>query len=131
MLYSSLSIYTTTLTFYNCPSVWHSMNTSLWQVLSSCLIYSYSINLKNLTETSVCQSLSCVRLCDSTHCSSLGFSVHGILPGKNTGMGCISFSRGPSWPRDQTRVSCIVGRFFTIWAISLESPITFLTSLFQ
>ena len=28
----------------------------------------------------------------------------------------ISFSRGSSPSRDQTRVSCIAGRFFTIWA---------------
>ena len=27
------------------------------------------------------------------------------------------FSRGTSWPRDQTGVSCIAGRFFTNWAI--------------
>ena len=27
------------------------------------------------------------------------------------------FSRGSSWPRNQTRVSCIAGRFFTNWAI--------------
>ena len=27
------------------------------------------------------------------------------------------FSRGSSRPRDQTRVSCIAGRFFTNWAI--------------
>ena len=26
------------------------------------------------------------------------------------------FSRGSSWPRDWTWVSCIAGRFFTIWA---------------
>ena len=26
------------------------------------------------------------------------------------------FSRGSSWPRNQTGVSCIVGRFFTNWA---------------
>ena len=26
------------------------------------------------------------------------------------------FSRGSSWPRNRTRVSCIVGGFFTIWA---------------
>ena len=30
------------------------------------------------------------------------------------------FSRGSFWPRNQTRVSCIAGRFFTIWAIRLE-----------
>ena len=27
------------------------------------------------------------------------------------------FSRGSSWPRNQTGVSCIAGRFFTKWAI--------------
>ena len=27
------------------------------------------------------------------------------------------YSRGSSWPRNQTRVSCIAGRFFTNWAI--------------
>ena len=28
----------------------------------------------------------------------------------------ISFSRGSSWSRDQTQVSCIAGGLFTIWA---------------
>ena len=37
-------------------------------------------------------------------------------PGKNTGVGWHSL-QGSSQPRDQTRVSCITGRFFTIWAI--------------
>ena len=37
-------------------------------------------------------------------------------PGKNTGLGCHSPLRGSSLPRDRTRVSCIAGRFFTIWA---------------
>ena len=27
------------------------------------------------------------------------------------------FSRGSSWPRNQTEVSCFAGRFFTSWAI--------------
>ena len=27
-----------------------------------------------------------------------------------------SFSRGPSWPRNCTGVSCIIGEFFTSWA---------------
>ena len=34
-------------------------------------------------------------------------------PGKNTGVGCHSISRAPFQPRDGT---CIVGRFFTVWA---------------
>ena len=46
------------------------------------------------------------------NCSPPGSSVHGDAPGKNTGVGCIPFSRGSAGPRDQTWVSCIVGRFF-------------------
>ena len=38
------------------------------------------------------------------------------FPGKNTGVGCHSFSRGSSWARDWTRVFCIVGRRFILWA---------------
>ena len=34
----------------------------------------------------------------------------------------ISFSRGSSWPRDQTQISCIAGRFFTNWAMR-EAPV--------
>ena len=35
---------------------------------------------------------------------------------KNTGVGSLSLSRGSSWPRNQIGISCIAGRFFTIWA---------------
>ena len=35
---------------------------------------------------------------------------------KNTGVVTYPFSRESSWPRNQTRVSCIAGGFFTIWA---------------
>ena len=36
---------------------------------------------------------------------------------KNTGVGSHPFSRGSSWPRNRTGVSCIAGRFSTNWAI--------------
>ena len=36
--------------------------------------------------------------------------------GKSTGVGCHFLLHGSSQPRDQTCDSCIVGRFFTIWA---------------
>ena len=58
---------------------------------------------------------SCVTLCDPMGCSLLGSSVHGILQARILEWVAISFSRGSSWPRTQTRVSCIAGRFFTIW----------------
>ena len=44
-----------------------------------------------------------------------GSSVHGILQAKNIGVD-IPFSKWCFWPRGQTLVSCITGRFFTLWA---------------
>ena len=52
-------------------------------------------------------------LCDPRDCSPPGSSVHGVSPGKNTGVGCHASSRGSSHPRDQIQVSCIAGGFFT------------------
>jgi len=46
----------------------------------------------------------------------LGSSVHGILQARILEWVAISFSRGSSWPRDCTPVSCTAGRFFTVWA---------------
>ena len=45
-----------------------------------------------------------------------GSSIHGILQAKILEWVAVSLSRGPSWPRDRTWVSCIAGSFFTIWA---------------
>ena len=45
-------------------------------------------------------------------CSPPGSSVHGILQAIILEWFGISFSRGSSWPRDQTWVSCTAGRFF-------------------
>ena len=49
-------------------------------------------------------------------CSLPGSSVHGILQARILEWGAIPFSRGPSWTRDQTQVSHIAGRLFTVWA---------------
>ena len=45
-----------------------------------------------------------------------GSSVHGIFQAIVLEWIAISFSRASSWPRDQTQVSRIVGRHFTVWA---------------
>ena len=57
-----------------------------------------------------------VRLCDPMHCSLPGSSVHGNFQAIVLEWIAISFSRGSSQPRDQTWVSRIVDRRFTIWA---------------
>ena len=42
--------------------------------------------------------------------------VHGILQARILEWVAIPFSRGSSWLRDQTQISHIAGRFFTVWA---------------
>ena len=59
----------------------------------------------------------CQTLCDPMDYILPGSSVHGILQARILEWVAIPFCRGSSWPRDQTWVSCIAGRFFTIWAI--------------
>ena len=49
-------------------------------------------------------------------CSLPGSSVHGIFQAKALEWVAISFSRGSSRPRDQTQISRIADRCFTIWA---------------
>ena len=46
-----------------------------------------------------------------------GSSVHGILQARILEWVAISFFRGSSRPRDQTRVSCTADRVFTNWAM--------------
>ena len=58
----------------------------------------------------------CLTLGDSMDCSPPGSSIHGIFQARVLEWVAISFSRGSSQPRDQTWVSHIVGRHFTIWA---------------
>ena len=56
---------------------------------------------------------SCLILCNPLDCSPSG-SVHGVSQARILEWVAISFSRGSSRPRDQTRVSCIscIGRRF-------------------
>ena len=92
---------------------------------------------------------SCPTLCNLMNSSPPGSSVHGILQARTLEWAAIPFSSGSSWLRDWTRVSCIAGRFFTIWApgkpnslvklnlqssllfASLKNKIHFLPELFQ
>ena len=47
----------------------------------------------------------CLTLCDPVDCSSPGSSVLGILQGRLLEWVAISFSRGPTQPRDETHIS--------------------------
>ena len=80
---------------------------------------------------------SCVWLCYHLDYSPLGSSVHGILQARIQEWVAMPYSRGSSWPRDGTwisRVSCIAGGLFTLWAIrepeSLQPLICFISLRF-
>ena len=81
---------------------------NLWSVSGMCITKEHKKNAE------VAQS--CLTLCNPMDCSLPGSSIHGIFQARILEWVAISFSRRSSWPRDWTRVSCIVGRRFTIWA---------------
>ena len=51
---------------------------------------------------------SCLTLCDP-----MDYTVHGVLQAIILEWVAFSFSRGSSYPRDQTQISRVAGRFFT------------------
>ena len=53
----------------------------------------------------------------STLCDPMDYTVHGILQARILEWVTCPFSRGSSWPRNRTRVSCTAGGFFTNWTI--------------
>ena len=65
-------------------------------------------------------------LWDPMDCSLPGFSFHGILQARIQEWVAIPFSRRSSLSSDWTWVSCIAGRFFTIWA-TREAPLSYWT----
>ena len=71
------------------------------------------------------QSLSHVALCNPMNCSPPGSPVHGIFQMRILDWVTISYSRGSSWLKDQTHISCVfcIGRkvlyYCTIWKEAL------------
>ena len=59
---------------------------------------------------------SCLTLCNLMDCSPPGSSVLGILQAKILEWVAVPFSRGFFQPRNQTQVSCVAVRFFTVLA---------------
>ena len=57
---------------------------------------------------------SCPTVCDPMECSLPGSSVHGIFQSIVLEWIAISFSRGSSWPRDWTWVSCIIETLYRL-----------------
>ena len=78
-----------------------------------------------MSETLHCREWNRSVVSSSLLDSSLpGSSIHGIFQVRVLEWIVISFSSGYSWPRDQTRVSRIVGRHFTVWTTYFENDFT-------
>ena len=58
----------------------------------------------------------CLTLCNPMDCSLPGSSVHGISQARILEWVAISSSRGDSWLRDPTHISCIGRRILYHWA---------------
>ena len=69
-------------------------------------------------------------LCDPMYCSPPGSSVHGISQASILEWVAISFSRGSSWCRDWTHVSCIDRLFPYHWATK-EAPYVYFTPIWM
>ena len=67
---------------------------------------------------------SCLTLCDPMDYSPPGSSVHGISQARVLEWVAISYSRGSSWLRDRTCVSCIscIGRWILYHCTTWEAP---------
>ena len=104
----------------NSGSWWWTGRPSMLQSMGS-----QSRTLSDWTELNIltCPQ-SCLTLCDPVDCNSPGFSVHGILQVRILQWVAMPSSRGSSWPRDRTCISCIGRQILYHWA-TFEAPITY------
>jgi len=88
--------------------------TQSWKSCKNYIMYHFGVH--NIYESeSVLWSIVST-LWDPVDCRLPGSSVHGILQARILECVAIPFSRESFWPRVCTWVSCITGRFFTVWA---------------
>ena len=76
--------------------------------------------VKNLC--SVAQS--CPTLCNPMDCSLPGSTAHGIFQARILKWVAISYSKGSSWPKDQTHIFCVfcIGRWVLYHCTTWEAP---------
>ena len=116
------------------PTVYLNFNNSIWQCIKTNFYKITSQLWRKIQRTIILWSVrpfffyiitlwytwewvlvtqSCLILCAPLDCSLTVSSVHGILQARILEWVAIPFSKESSQSRDQTCVSCTVGRFFT------------------
>ena len=96
---------------------WNTLSICLLQNLNQRILLFYAI--KKVKKMKVLFAQSYLTLCNPMDFSPSGSSFYGILQAKILEWVAIPLSRESSQPRDWTTVSCIAGRFFTIWVYLL------------
>ena len=90
-------------------------------IFKKCFWNNYLCIYNKLIWISACMHAQLLQLCP-TLCNPMDYSppgslVHGIFQARILEWVAMPFSRGSSWPRDQTHISwisCFAGRFFAI-----------------
>ena len=85
---------------------------SLWEDIEDFSLLAVFVNLSK-SALHLTKSEGKVALLHPTLCDLMDYTVHSIFLGRILEWVAAPFSRGSSWPRNQTEVSCIAGR---LWA---------------
>ena len=100
--------------------------------ISRQVLYQLSYQLgPNRLITSMCVSQSHVWLFVTPWIKPFMFPLPGILQARILEWIVIPFSRGSSQPREWTPVSCIAGRFFSIWVTREIHDLTLASKYFE
>ena len=90
-------------------------NVTMSEVLNSACWEKQTVPWPRAMRKEVLVAQLCPTFCDPMGCSPPGSSVHGILQERIQECVAIPLSRGYSWLRDWTWISCTAGGFFTNW----------------
>ena len=94
------------------PSV-ENLASSILNIPTCSILKKMLFRISHLWKVNVLVSQLCPTLFDPV---DTRFLCPGNSSGERTRFGCHSLLRRPFWPRDQTQVFCIAGRFFNVWA---------------
>ena len=96
--------------YIGCLFVLFTVSVPVWKLLSLIRSNMFIFVFISISLGGCCCCLvtkSYLILLDPRDCSPPGLSVHGIFQARILKSVAISFSRGSSWPRSQTRICCI------------------------
>ena len=102
---------------YNfCSLLWLLMRTVIMVIWENGLFRESAVRKGQILTVKSLVAQLCPTLCNPMDCNLPGSPLHGIFQARVLEWVAIAFSKGSSQPKNQTWVSHIAGRCFTIWA---------------